>query len=327
MIHLAVNFHYVGMPGFPHAGIHGLTVDAFRAHIETLVRQYEPVSLADVLDAVRGARPLPSRSCLITFDDGLRCQAEHALPVLDTLGVPAAFFVMAGPYLHGRPALVHQVHWCRAQFGDARLIASLDRARCEGLVASGPDDVDQTAAARLNPYDEAPAARVKYFLSRTVDVATARRLLDRFLDEMGAPVADLVDWLYLPADAVGDLARRGWVGSHAVSHAPLPALPAAAAFAELCDSRAWLERLSGGAIRALSYPYGIADSVTRAEARLAEKAGYLAAYTMERACNTSLDDPLLLARIDCRDLGRIDGLGDRARYRVSGASAPPAGAP
>ena len=31
----------------------------------------------------------------LTFDDGLRCQIERALPVLDQRGLPATFFIAA----------------------------------------------------------------------------------------------------------------------------------------------------------------------------------------------------------------------------------------
>src|SRR5580704_5575726 len=31
----------------------------------------------------------------LTFDDGLRCQFEKAVPILDSLGMPATFFLIA----------------------------------------------------------------------------------------------------------------------------------------------------------------------------------------------------------------------------------------
>jgi peptidoglycan/xylan/chitin deacetylase (PgdA/CDA1 family) len=327
MIHIAVNFHYVGMPVFPHPGIHGLSIPDFRACVESMIREYDPVSLPDVLHASEGGRALPERSCLITFDDGLRCQMEHAVPVLDELRVPAAFFVMAGPFLHGVAPLVHTVHWCRAHFGNAAILAFIDQGFDEGWIPSLPHDVDMAEASKLNPYDDAESSKLKYFLSRSISHDAAARVMHRFMRHMHIEPADFIDTFYMSGDDVRALASRGMVGSHAVSHIPLAGAPPDVIRTELSGSRACLEDLSGREVRALSYPYGIADSVTREVAQDAADAGYVAAYTMERAFNTSLDDALLLARIDCRDVEHLPSYGASTRYRVSGSGMPPASAP
>ena len=115
---------------------------------------------------------------------------------------------------------------------------------------------------------------------------------------------------------IRDLGDRGMLGSHAVMHVPLSTLGPEELSTELLRSRAYLESLCGGDVEALSYPYGIADSVSRAVADQAAAAGYQVAYTMERAHNTSLEDPCLLARIDCRDIGGMNMLDDRSLYRT-----------
>ena len=41
---------------------------------------------------------LPKKSCLITFDDGLKESYENGLPILDDMGIPAAFFIIRRSY-------------------------------------------------------------------------------------------------------------------------------------------------------------------------------------------------------------------------------------
>ena len=62
-----------------------------------------------------------------------------------------------------------------------------------------------------------------------------------------------------------------------------------------------LREVTGVSPQAFSYPYGTAGTVDgRVAARLGE-AGYRLAFTMRRAANHGLEQPLLLARVDTND--------------------------
>ena len=53
-------------------------------------------TLPSVLDDREAGRPLPREAVVVTFDDAFACLAEHALPVLKELEVPASVFVCTG---------------------------------------------------------------------------------------------------------------------------------------------------------------------------------------------------------------------------------------
>jgi peptidoglycan/xylan/chitin deacetylase (PgdA/CDA1 family) len=59
-------------------------------------RHYTIVSPADLTAALHGRQPLPSRSLLLTFDDGYADNEEYALPILRRLHLPAALFITSG---------------------------------------------------------------------------------------------------------------------------------------------------------------------------------------------------------------------------------------
>src|SRR5947208_14231151 len=87
MILLGVGYHYVAAepPAAPRA-IFPVTVDGLAAQLELVGRSFEFVSRDELLAAVDGDASLPERACVVTFDDGLRCQLDLALPVLERLG-------------------------------------------------------------------------------------------------------------------------------------------------------------------------------------------------------------------------------------------------
>jgi len=54
---------------------------------------YRGITLAQAVEGLFAASPLPRKPVCITFDDGYACVAQHAAPVLAALGWPATVFV------------------------------------------------------------------------------------------------------------------------------------------------------------------------------------------------------------------------------------------
>ncbi len=69
------------------------TVREFRGDMDFLLKNYAPVGLPEVLDHMRGARPLPEKAFLLTFDDGFREMSDIVAPILLEKGISATFFV------------------------------------------------------------------------------------------------------------------------------------------------------------------------------------------------------------------------------------------
>ena len=288
MILLAVNHHYVveEPPRAPRA-IFPTTVAELERELGLLSQAFEFVGCGELLAAVRGEAGLPERACAVTFDDGLRCQYEVALPVLDRLGVPAIFFVPGLPLSEGRALAVHKIHALRERMGDHELLARLGRQR-----------LDVERATAMYAYDAPEAAAVKYLLNIGLD-STER---DALLDEVFGDEAVFARELYMSRQQLGELGRRGLLGAHSSLHRPLSKLDDAELEADLRSSATVLARGDGEAApRAISYPYGTSDAVDERVAAAAGLAGFELGFTMEPALNRTLEQPLLLARIDVND--------------------------
>jgi len=137
----------------------------------------------------------------------------------------------------------------------------------EALGNELPADAAERAAATYR-YDEPAAALVKWLLNFGLDGRRADAAIDRVFHGL---VSDEPQWA-----REKDLAR----------------------------SQAGLAVLLGSAdasVPFVSYPYGGANAVGPREAQAAQALGFRIGFTMERALNRSLEQPLLLARIDTND--------------------------
>jgi peptidoglycan/xylan/chitin deacetylase (PgdA/CDA1 family) len=176
---------------------------------------------------------------------------------------------------------VHKVHRLREAVPDDVIVAEL-----------GKDPPEPPRGKHV--YDDPRAAAVKELLA-----ATPASKLDALLARANATVG--ID-LYMSADQVVELERRGALGAHGYSHRPLAALGPDGATEDLDRGAGLLEGVTGRRPRAVSYPYGTSDALTAATAEAAARAGFIVGFTMRRGLNHDLATPLLLARLDTRDL-------------------------
>ena len=292
VILLAVGYHYVAAepPREPRA-IFPVTTAGLAAQLELIGRSFEFVSRDELLAAVAGEGTLPERACIVTFDDGLRCQLELAPPVLERLGVPAIFFVPAKPLAEQRALYVHKVHALRERVPDEELL---------GL--AGARDVPLELAQEHYRYDEPAAARLKYLLNMALPLVEREQVVGAaFAEFFPDEEAFVREWYMSRADVAGLERAQGAVGAHSYAHEPLALLDDAALVADLDACASVLEEISGTRPLALSYPHGTAGTVDLRVARHAAAAEFRVAFTMERALNRTLEEPLLLGRLDAND--------------------------
>ena len=300
---VVVNFHYV-RPVYdePYPGIHGITPAQLEAQLRTLGVAGTFVSAADVRDAVNGRRALPERAILVTFDDGLREQFDHALPVLDALAVPALLFVNTAPIAARTVSAVHRIHLLRANVAPDRFMAML-RAHAGARGVSLRVESNDGAAAAQYRYDEPQVARLKFLLNFQLEPRERDALIaDCFAEEFGADESALSDRLYMDVEQLRVLAGRGMLGTHGHEHLPLGLLDGDALRRCVRESLRCLEAWTGATPFALSYPYGSLPACSRRAGEIAAEEGIELAFTMERAGNFGFERPMHMARFDCNDV-------------------------
>jgi hypothetical protein len=132
-------------------------------------------------------------------------------------------------------------------------------------------------------YDAPAAAQVKYLLN----IALPADVRGELVDELFGDDEAFAKGLYMDRGQVEELEARGLVGAHAWAHRPL---------AKLDDDELRSELERSAALFA-EHPRAVDERVAAAAA----EAGFEVGFTMEAAYNRSLEQPLLLARIDVND--------------------------
>ncbi len=249
----------------------------FAQQLDWLVRDFDIVSLADVLAAMTGGPQLPRRPVLITFDDAYQDFAAHAWPALRRVGAPAALFVPTG-----YPDQQRAFWWDRvfeATVGSTRL-TSLPSPWTALPLESLPQRWRALAsikqALKLLPHQE--------MLSRVEELCE--------LAGVAPEQSAVLSW-----EQLRELAAAGVeLAPHTHTHPLLTRVDPDAARDEIRKSYETLDLRIGKVSRAFAYPAGFFDPQV---IDLVREEGFVAAFTTLRGLNSlGSDDPLRLRRIN-----------------------------
>jgi peptidoglycan/xylan/chitin deacetylase (PgdA/CDA1 family) len=182
-----------------------LRADIFDDCLRFFVRHYNIVPVSEVLAARRGQHVLPPRALLITFDDGWADNVDHALPRLQSHGLPGLIFVVANAVDRRQPFFQERIvnAWLRGRL-------SLDRL----AFAVAEQDED------FNPIEETGVLGIRVMISRIERLQAARReaVLQALEIELHDSLTHMVSSLQLRKLAACGVE----VGAHGMTHDPLP---------------------------------------------------------------------------------------------------------
>lgn len=237
------------------------TAETFDWQIAMLKRVFNVLPLEQAVSLLQ-SRALPARAAAITFDDGYRDNAEIALPILRSHGVPATFFIASG-FLDGG-----------CMWNDV-VIETVRRSplRTLELSALSMQNLPIETLSQKRQAVTTLIGKLKY-----LDLQTRAEQAD-VLAKLGGvdPPRDLM----MSSTQVRELFAAGMgIGAHTVHHPILARLKIDAARAEIENGKHALENLIQAPIHLFAYPNGKPNEDYNAEhVGLAQALGFRAAFS------------------------------------------------
>ncbi|MEZ0353696.1 polysaccharide deacetylase family protein [Mycobacterium sp. pR1184] len=241
-----VMFHGVEDQPLSPACWHVLDLAMYRRQLEYIRDHFNVLALEEALERL-AAGTLPPLALAITFDDGTRNVATHAVPVLRELGLPAAVFLATGPMDSGETLWPDRL-WLAIAHTTATEV---------DLTALGLGACSLNGTARRGAVYAAAVQRCK-------DLPDAQRIavLDDAFGALGDRDSDdggpfrMLSW-----DEAREMAADGLVRlyPHSVTHPILARCGDDKVEREIAESCAAIERETGRAPTVFAYPNGRAQ--------------------------------------------------------------------
>ena len=252
---------------------------AFRWQLAFLARHFQMLTLREAMDRLHNGR-LRRLTAVVTFDDGYANNAEVALPIMRSLGVPGTFFVASGFLDGGRMWNDAVIESVRQAPGEVLDLSALDLGR--------------------HPLGE-PAARAAVAASL---LAALKYLPPDQRDERVAEIsrlaaASLPGNVMMTRAQVRELHDAGMeIGGHTVNHPILREIDDAQAAEEIAGNAADIARITGVPPQSFAYPNGIPGrDFLPVHRQMVADGGYRYAVTTAWGRADTRTDPLLVPRI------------------------------
>ncbi len=241
--------------------------EVFRKQLQFLKAHYTVIHPEDFRVAMESGTPLPSRTVLLTCDDGLVNTLTDMLPVLLSENVRCLFFV-TGASCSNNPGML----WYEELY-QLMQIRPLSEPDLQLPVA--PDDPIPDPynfqAIWWSTVQKASRLDAKSRADWMALMRSYREPLPAFHSEKR--------WRLLSLTELKQLARDGVsIGAHTMTHPVLSMCNHEFARHEICQSKIELERAVESPVWAFAYPFGNPATVGEREMHLAREAGFSCAF-------------------------------------------------
>ena len=284
---LVLGYHRIGSPdGETFEGVVSADTATFERQIRNLKDHFQLLTLEDVLTLAESGFDLTEPSAMISFDDGYLDNFTEAMPILQSVGAPATFFLPSGFLEHPRP------------FWWDHVAIVLHQSRCDQLSLDWP--VPTTFNFAGSGRAAAQGMIISWFLEgRIADEAAFLEHLEMqslvFLD--GPSLGRELLMNRAQARAMGD-AGLG-IGSHGRTHRSLSRLLELEQQEELSRSKRDIKTITGHSVEAIAYPFGVAGAFDEALMRRSQAVGYRLGFTFEGGINRpGTTDAMAVRRIN-----------------------------
>lgn len=233
--------------------------DAFLWQINFLKKHYDVISFAELSQRLASNKPLTGRELIITFDDGFSDNYSNAYRLLDSVDIPAVFYISTG-YIGA-----DKTFWFNEVVHAIKVAKKLSFSIADTTYdfESSKKNKEKAIQLVLNQLKEIPNSE------RLNAIESLYRELD--FRAYAIPASELpMTW-----ENINEMASNNMeIGSHAVSHPILSRLTDEEMQQEIIDSKNTIETMTKKVCRTIAYPVGGRNAFTEKVQKISETAGY-----------------------------------------------------
>ncbi|SMC39489.1 polysaccharide deacetylase family protein [Sporomusa malonica] len=304
-----VMYHYVRElknSRFPE--LKALDVKLFKQQLDFLQRNYNIITMNDVVECIQIDKQLPPKAVLLTFDDAYLDHYLYVFPELVSRGLFGAFYPPAKAITQQEVLDVNKIHLILSAVGYNNthvlvkyLLQFLKNFQSDWSLQDAEYYYEKIAIA--NRFDTANTVFVKRLLQVELPLELRKIAANQLLQEhLGISEATISRELYMTIDQIKLLSRYGMhVGSHGYDHFWLDRLSEQELTFEIDMSLDFLNTVNGTTVDwTMCYPYGGYNETTK---KLLESRNcQLAVTTKVDVARVTYDSRFDIPRLDTNDL-------------------------
>jgi len=239
---------------------------------------------------------------LLTFDDGLK---DHifAAEILKKNNATGIFFIPTLPLKKNIILDVHKTHLLIGRFKGSEILSELEKYLIKYKIKSyiNSKEKHHYKTAYENQKDEDLKKEFKRIMNYYGDLELKKKILDFLLKKFEINIKPK-DY-YLNKREIKHIESLGMIiGSHAESHTLLSRLNYKKQFAELKNSKTFLEKIINKNVDTFCYPYGGKFSYNHYTLKILKKLKYKLAFSVnykDISFKEIIKKPFELPRYDC----------------------------
>ncbi|MCP2004358.1 UNVERIFIED_ORG: peptidoglycan/xylan/chitin deacetylase (PgdA/CDA1 family) [Buttiauxella agrestis ATCC 33320] len=315
-----VMYHYVRpIKDSRYIGIKGLEYVDFKEQVSFIKKNYNPVTIEDVIGSFENNIPLPPNAALMTFDDAYSDHFKYVYPILKKNGMQGCFYAPAKTIEDKEVLDVNKIHFILSSVYN--LDDLIKETKCHFESLSESYDVKKfdeyfSELAVANRFDPKEIIFIKRLLQVALPEEMRGIICDRLFERyVGMEQAAFCEELYMTKDQLKHMVADGMhVGSHGYNHYWWNKLKSQELEQEIDKSLAFLKDINSNSENwTACYPYGSSsDDVVQL---LQRKGCKLAFTTVVDVANTKESHPLLVPRLDTNDLPKSSLAETNSWYR------------
>jgi len=260
--------------------VRGISPQVFERQLEYLSRNYDIISLDEVVEHIRKRTTFPRKALAITIDDGYRDNYTFAYPILRKYRAPATIFLATAHIGTGKPFWWDQVGYCLHHTTSGRL----DLGELGRYVVEPSSDKRQIAQKIIREVERLSDTAKETMMAKLASVSGVE-----VPEELGKNLT--LSW-----EQIEEMSRSGIdFGGHSVAHPILTMVPLKRATWEIAQSKEHIERRIAKSVKFFAYPAGRFNAKI---VRVVEASGYVGAVTVRPSWSTLQTNVFKLGRIN-----------------------------